>query len=243
MPQLSLSTAGVMTAQPARRIIDWAAATGFRAILIDAARPEFRPRELDRSARRGLASLLRRLELTLAGAELWIPPAHYGDPSNAERAVSAATSAIRLIADLAGLVEADRTLTLTLPRECADEAVSAIEQAAVRHDVRIADCHRPRRAVTQDSPIGAGIDPSLIDADGQSAIDAVITCDTPPLAARWPAPGRRADRAPDPQRYASALSIAGFDADVALDLRDAIDPQNEAPDALERWIQADPFST
>src|SRR5690606_13026801 len=69
-----------------RAPIEAAAKAGFRAVALDASAAGLRPRDLDRSARRDLAALLRRLELAFAGLDLWIPPEHFASPEHADRA-------------------------------------------------------------------------------------------------------------------------------------------------------------
>ena len=238
---LALSTLGVSPECPPRQVIEWAAGAGFRAIMLDSARAGIRPRDLDRSARRGLASLLRRLELRLAGAELWIPSEHYASPTNSERAVAGVLSSIDLLAELAALIETDRTLTLTLPADGADEAISVIAQAAHRAEIRIANAAWPGRKTSDESPIGVCLDPRTIARNDDDPVAITTACHEPPDAARWPFSTSRPEEVIDPLGYASALSIVGFRGDVALDLRDAIDPESDALSALTRWRQTDPF--
>jgi len=243
---LALSTLGVSQSAPPRSVIEWAARSGFRGILLDAARSGLRPRELDRSARRGIASLLRRLELDLGGVELWIPTEHYASPEHNERAINAACSAIDLAADLAGLTAADRTLTLTLPAEGADEAVETIAHAAHRAEVRLANAGKARgnasAGAPDGAPIGRCLDPRAIISGSEDPIEQVLASVHAPAAARWAFSSRRPEEVADPLAYASALSIAGFQGSVALDLRDAIDPETDAIAALDRWRHADPFA-
>ncbi len=239
---LALSTLGVAPQAPSRSVIEWTARTGFRGILLDAARTGLRPRELDRSARRGIASLLRRLELDLGGVELWIPPEHYASSEHNERAINAACAAIDLTAELASLTAADRTLTLTLPAEGADEAVETIAHAAHRAEVRLANAARAQRQSPDGAPIGRCLDPRALARDGADAVQQTIELTQPPAAARWSFASRRPEEVADPLAYASALSIAGFQGAVALDLRDAIDPDADAVAALDRWRHADPFA-
>ena len=244
--ELAISTLGVSTDSPPRQVIERAAGAGFRAIVIDAARQGVRPRDLDRSARRGLASLLRRLELRLAGIELWIPPAHYASPAHSDRALTSTLSAIDLLAELAGLAETDRALTLTLPAQGADEAITTIAQTAHRAEIRIANAAWPQAPSEEndgDAPIGRCIDPRAISRDGEDPIAHVTACRHAPEAARWAYASRRPEEVIDPLVYASALSVVGFQGAVALDLRDSADPESDAGAALARWRRADPFSS
>lgn len=249
--ELALSTLGVSAGVPPRQVIEWAESAGFRSIVLDAARPGIRPRDLDRSARRGLASVLRRLELRLAGIELWIPASHYASPASSDRAVTATLSAIDLLAELAALVETDRTLTLTLPREGAVEATDTIAQAAHRAEIRLACATWPWRPVGVDdnddkddngAPIGRCLDPREISRERGDPVAIVVAGPHAPEAARWAFTSRRPEEVIDPVAYASALSVVGFAGSLALDLRDSADPESDATLALTRWRQADPFS-
>ena len=241
---LALSTLGVSAGLPPRRVIEWASGAGFRSVVLDAARPGVRPRDLDRSARRGLASALRRLELRLAGLELWIPAAHYASPASSDRAVSATLSAIDLLAELAALMETDRTLTITLPAEGAEEAIDTVAQAAHRAEVRLASATWPRRPVEEAgnaAPVGLCLDPRAIIRDRGDPVALVTAWPGAPEAARWAFTSGRPGEVIDPVAYASALSVVGFAGAVALDLRDSADPESDATPALARWRQADPF--
>src|SRR5690606_36014496 len=114
----------------ARAAINWATAAGWRAITLDATAPDTRSRALDNSARRDLASALRRAALAFAGLDLWIPAEHFTRPDTIDRAIAAATSACDLAATLHTLVgSGDRTINLSLPDDAAD-ARSALWSAA-----------------------------------------------------------------------------------------------------------------
>ena len=240
-PHLALSTLSVSPSSPPKKVIEWASGAGFRGILLDSARAGIRPRDLDRSARRGLASALRRLELTLAGLELWIPPQHYASAQHAERALAAVLSSIDLLAELAALVETDRTLTLNLPQQDADDAIATIIETAHRAEITIASATWPPRESTDDAPIGVALDPRAILRNGDDPISIAAASITPPAAARWSYASRRPEEVLDPLGYASSLAVAGFKGAVALDLRDAVDPETDAQAALDAWAQADPF--
>src|SRR5690606_35381914 len=93
-----------------RRSIDRLHELGFRFIQLSATHPGLRPRELDQSARRDLLATLRRRERSPAGVDLWIPPEHFADAAQVDRAVAAAIAAIELAADLGRV-----PLSLALP--------------------------------------------------------------------------------------------------------------------------------
>lgn len=110
--------------------------------MLDGTRDGLRARQLDGTARRGLASLLKRLGLAFDGIDLWIPPGDLCDPIRAERALDAACDAITLAADLhramgaRGLAPA---INITLPssaREGAparDAMLTTDARATLRH--------------------------------------------------------------------------------------------------------------
>jgi sugar phosphate isomerase/epimerase len=173
-----------------RAAIEWAAAVGARAVQLDATAAGVRARDLDRSGRRDLASLLRRLQLTLSGLDLWIPPEHFLNPGRADRALAAAQSAVELAADLARLIDGSPPpqVSLILPDSPPAGLSEAITAAAVSRGARIADhairaivSGQPASAspglvpgmpgptvaahpaqVSADSPIGPGLDPAAL---------------------------------------------------------------------------------
>jgi sugar phosphate isomerase/epimerase len=137
----ALNLAGISFAAPAappatdaRARIEWAASLGVRALQLDATAPDLRPRELDRSARRDVASLLRRLEVGFAGLDCSIPPGHFADPAHVDRAVKATCEALTLAADLAALVPAPGSLGTVDSR--AGRVVAVTLAAAMSPDVR-----------------------------------------------------------------------------------------------------------
>jgi hypothetical protein len=87
-----------------REQLSLARSIGFRAAQLDGTAAGLRARELDRSARRELAALIRRAELGFSGIDLWIPSAHFAEQSSADRAVAATVGALELCADLTRLV-------------------------------------------------------------------------------------------------------------------------------------------
>lgn len=87
-----------------RGLIAWAAAPRRLrpdALVLDVTLPGLRPRELDRSARRDLASIIRRSGLAFAGLDLFIPPRHFADPVHCDRALAAVLAALELATDIA----------------------------------------------------------------------------------------------------------------------------------------------
>lgn len=126
-----------------------AAAAGFRSVRIDATAPDARPRDFDRSARRDLASTLRRAGVKFGGVDLFIPPSHLTDPARADRAVGAVVAALEFASDLARLDEGGAgfsravTMDLSFP-EGADGSGVLVElaRAAERVGGAVADVAR-----------------------------------------------------------------------------------------------------
>jgi len=98
-----------------RERLETAHALGARAVVLDVTLPGLRPRELDRSARRGLFALLRRLELRLDGVDLPIPPAHFTDPARQDRAISVVAETAVFLAEASSLAETTRIVHLAAP--------------------------------------------------------------------------------------------------------------------------------
>ena len=117
LPTLPLSVALLgLTRGGLREQISWAASAGFRAVQINAAAPSTRPRDLGRSARRDLASLLRRLELASSGVDdLFVPPDHLTHPARRSRGRARSREAIDFAADLTSLAGGHPVLSTELP--------------------------------------------------------------------------------------------------------------------------------
>ena len=162
-----------------------------------------RPRELDRSARRDLASVLRRFELELSGVDLWIPPGHFVDGLHSDRAVEAVVEAVRFVVEMVGLVGGSGgsgvgggVVCVTLPAfEEGDVGgdgvglrggvVSAIESAAELVGGVVADCSvgavgsvaagggDREGGLVGGRGIGVGVDPAAVLAGGAD-VDGVV---------------------------------------------------------------------
>lgn len=244
---LSLSIAGLPRIEDAppepRSLIEWAARLGFRCIQLDAAMPGVRPRDLDRSARRDLAALLRRLELGLSGLDLWIPPAHFTDPARAERAIEAAEQAVDLAAAIAQLGAAAPTrpaLAITLPAAVPQEVGQRLSTAAGAAGIRIADHAWPLRPFEAGAPLGPGLDPAAVVLAGEDPARVAAGLPGPPVSARLDdlsSAGRvpPGEGALDELAYLVALEVKGYRAPVVLDLRALPAPRRTAQEVLERW--------
>lgn len=159
-----------------REVIAWIAKSGVRGVQIDATAAGIRPRELDRSARRDLAALLRRSELACSGVDVFIPPEHLCYGATVDRAVSTVLGAIELAADLAVLatgavvtrmsgVRACVSLTLPSGEKGALPGVVSARDAVTRHaesrGVLIADHAWPIDEAVEDPGLGVGLDPAV----------------------------------------------------------------------------------
>ncbi|HRQ71642.1 MAG TPA: TIM barrel protein [Phycisphaerales bacterium] len=227
----------------ARAQIEAVAAAGYRWVQLDAAAPGLRARELSRSARRDLAALLRRCELSLSGLDLWIPEDHFASPEHADRAVAATTQAIALAADLAALTAAPgRIVSIRLPQVTADGVEQSLLDAAQRFDVRIADHALPvREPASADSPLGVGVDPAAVMIAGEdpAALTARIgnrlaslrLSDLDAAGSRVaPGHGRL-----DIDAYIAAASVAGWEGPPVLDLRGVGSPERAMSEFLGEW--------
>lgn len=230
-----------------RALIDWAASLSVRSIQLDATARGFRPRDLDHSARRDLASILRRRQVSLAGVDAFIPPRHLADPATLDRAASAILGAIQLAADLATVAAGRPVVAFETPASLADDVVDQFAIASARLGVTLAD-HRRSTPAPGQSPsaasakLGLGIDPAALLAAGEDVFDTVTKLTSPPEQARLSDhdgaarvhAGSHAGRL-DLPAYAAALSVVGYDRPVVADLRGVPGPAAAAPRVLAAW--------
>jgi len=209
---------------------------GWRAIQLDGAAQGLRARELDRSARRDLAALFRRLNLSLSGLDLWIPPAHFRDAANADRAVAAVESGAVLVSELAGLIaqppapgRGGRLVCIALPGDCPSGVISHLDRACEAHGVMLADHAWPARAPA--GTVGVGVDPASMIFAGADPVAAVSGLASTPIAARLTdlAPTGRVEVGSgagslDRIEYEAALHAGGFEDFLVVDLRGLPDP-------------------
>jgi len=216
-----------------RASLDAARSAGARAVTPDATAPGWRPRDLDRSARRGLAATLRRLELRLAGLDLFIPPGHLADPATVDRAAEAVRAAAGLLAELAALTPADTVLSLERPEGAPEEVSQALADHAQNLGVTLVDFS------PAPTPWARGLDLARVLAAGQDPASRIAT---PPA----PAVIRVADRgATGPctlgqGKLGAAAVRATIDtvapgAVTVLDLTGLPDPAAAAASALRLW--------
>lgn len=248
LPEISVSAYGFSTpASPnPRAAIDAIAHLGVRGITLDAARSGLRPRELGRSARRDLASLLRRVELEFTGLDLWVPPEHFTSPSRAQRAIDAVGQALEMAGELAPLVggRSQAIVSVLLPTDLSAEARTALGAMAQRHGATLADHALVVDGQTPPPGIGVGIDPVFYLTDGSSPAKAATRAGTNLASARLSdttAMGRCAIGASggklDLTGYAGALIVSGRDW-VTLDVREMPEPEVAVAQAIEAWTEA-----
>ncbi|MDX2017418.1 MAG: hypothetical protein SFY95_07245 [Planctomycetota bacterium] len=219
-----------------------AAAAGFRSVRIDATAPDARPRDFDRSARRDLASTLRRAGVKFGGIDLFIPPSHLLDPARADRAVGAVVAALEFASDLARLDEGGAgfaravTMDLSFPEGADGSGVLAeLARAAERVGGAVADVARgigaaPAVQVSPASPaspfMGAELDPGMALVRGvdpvarlhalarAQTLAGVRLSDASSLGRCLPGAGRL-----DVLAFSVALATAGVRGPIVVDLR------------------------
>ncbi|MCC6951764.1 MAG: sugar phosphate isomerase/epimerase [Phycisphaerales bacterium] len=221
---LALGLCGLGEAKAALRR---AAELGYRAVQLDGAAPGMRPRELDRSARRDLASMLRRLGLGVAGVDLWVPKEHFHHGAHTERAVGATVSALELAAELASLGGGSAAVAVVMGVGAAADALAALREAEQRTGARLADhCWPPGAG-------GVGIDPAAVILAGGQPHTEVLRLGAAPVAARLSDLGP-VGRVPagrgklDVTAYEVALATRGYSGPVVLDVRGLLDAWGEA---------------
>lgn len=243
--RLSLAMTGLAACEDVHDLsprgqIDWAASRGARGIQLDVAMAGIRARELGRSARRDLASLIRRRDLRLSGLDLWIPPRHFVNPADQQRATDATIGACELAAELRGILGDGSTIGVSMAlHEATPRAVlDTIGAAAMRCGVLIIDHAWPARVVSVDGPIRVGIDPATLIGAGQSVEKAALALTPIPSAFRlsdFAASGRVAagEGSLDLRAYDVALTTLNWGGAITLDLRGV----REAGAALGRVLQ------
>ncbi len=248
LPEISISAAGYLAQSPSpKAAIEEIHAMGVRGITLDAAASDFRPRELTRSARRDLAASLRRRELEFTGLDLWIPPEHFSDATNAHRAIDAVNQAAEMSSELATLVggRSKAVVSVVLPMEMNQTERDAIGAYAQRVGATIAD-HQPEPPESSNHPagIGIGIDPTMVLMTGKSPGKAVTHAGADLASVRLSdlsAMGRCVVGAQggklDVRGYAGALIVAGQEW-VVLDVREMPEPRVAADRARQAWVEA-----
>ncbi len=243
-PPLAISLAGLSDGPDRpwrpdlRAAIAWAAGLGYRGITLDGAAAGVRARDLDSSARRDLAAVLRRSGVGFAGIDLWIPSAHFADPARTDRAVSAVCEAAALAADLHRNAALGRAAVVHVQMgEAPADVIAAIGKAADRAGALIADFTWPgAKAAAAGFPWGIGLDPAAVFlAGGDPAKEAsrlgreVVAArlsDIGPVGRVPPGAGRL-----DRMSYEVSLATAGYDGPLTVDLRGVAEQARVAAEA------------
>jgi hypothetical protein len=224
-----------------RAALDEAARLGYRAVVLDASTPGLRARDLDRSARRDLASVLRRSELAFCGLDVWIPPEHFASTEHADRASVACAQAIDLAADLSRDARGEAVVSLTLPRSLEGERLTlfggvlrAMLDHADRAGVALADHSLPLGEASADasSPLMLGVDPAAMLLRGLDPVVETARWGSRVRVARWTdadALSRVAPATPsrgrlDLRSYAAIVASTTGATRLTLDLRGVPDP-------------------
>jgi sugar phosphate isomerase/epimerase len=245
--QLVLSVAvGGLPGQP-RSVIDALAAGGWRGVQLDARMRGTRPHELGQSARRDLAGVLKRRQLTLTGIDLWLPEGAFTDPATQERAVDRTIECIQLAADLGA-----SAISTVLPEPAmhADlrPAIGAVLTEAESRGVRVADCSAGAHAEAALRPhvhalgldpaavLTAGGDPVAAVHDWGDRLAAVRLDDVSPTGMRVP-PSVDGSGRLDLMAYKVAVSFAASEigGGVVVDLRQCSDPPSALQQARSAW--------
>lgn len=242
--ELSLSIAGLEPG-PARAwsagtraALEWTASLGYRWVQLDGR--SLKARDLDRGARRDVAALLRRLGLSVSGIDLWIPPDHFASATDADRAVSAATGALELVAELAGLVAGSRpALSLTIPGKPVAGVIEALAAVGAQCGGVVADHAWPVRA---GGTLAVGVDPAALLVAGADPVTEVTKLAAMPVSARLSdlaAEGRVIPGAGglDLAAYDAALAVRGFQGPRVVDLRGLRDQAAAAGSIRRSWSE------
>ena len=231
----------IRTDESPSRAMARCARLGARAIQLDGTAKGLRARELGRSARRDLAAGLRRLELELAGIDLWIPPEHFASGEHADRALAATAGALGLAAELAGLLGAG-SRAIVSARLPDDERVRAhIESAAASAGAVLAD-HATPPSGSGGEWLRLGLDPAAVLGDGGDPIelagsraDRLATARLSDISAGQRAlPGEAGTRV-DPAAYAAVLSLAEGVRHVVIDTGGLERAETRVLGMLDRW--------
>jgi sugar phosphate isomerase/epimerase len=245
-PPLAPTIAAVPLAP--REALHSVAEARFQQVQLSATQVGLRPRDLDRSGRRDLMALMRRLELSPAGLDFLIPPGHYADPVHADRAVGAVLAAVDLAADLGRVA-----VTIELPAAMAQsdsaaghaEVLGAILSHAEKTGVIVANLGDAAMnvdglasAMDIVSLVMKGVSPAAALARVRHVLASVRCSGATETGARVPF-GR--DSRIDPLELQVALSIAGYRNAVVLDARGWPDAMVGLNESAAAWSRAAPF--
>ncbi len=245
IPALPLAPTLAPLGESPRPALDALVEHGFRHVQLSAMLPGLRPRELSDSGRRDLAATLRRKSLAVSGIDLWIPPEHFVDPAQVDRAVAAVRETVELAAVLGRC-----PVSLTLPSPGKEETdfggvVESLADHAMRHGVDLAD-HAVEVSSLHD--LGIGIDPAASLGHGQDPERQVTAhaarlisarlCDLLRSGLRGPV-GDGQEARLDVLAYRVALTTAAYSRPVVVDARQWPDPLGGLEQTREVWSALD----
>jgi len=222
---------------PAAESIPVAASLGIRGVQLDASDPSMRPRDLDASARRDVASRLRRLGLVASGIDCFVPLERFADPERADRAMDAVKGSL-VLAEALGRVP----VCMWLPHSPVGGVSEAIRLEADRRGVPVADFNPACR--DQDAS-SIGVDPAAELAEGRDPVAAVHAHGPRVAAARVVDLLRSGMRGPigepggarlDAAAWRLALELASFPGLPVIDARQWADPEQGIRSSIERWM-------
>ena len=215
---------------------------GYRACQWPGTAPGCRAKDLDRSGRRGVAAALRKRELGLSGIDLWIPPAHFLDPTTVDRAVAAVGEAVGLASELAlGLADSSRprpAVGVLLPIESdlmkdaalvarLHEVVAELARVSAREGIPVAD-HSTDAPARTAAGLAIGLDPVAELAAGRDPAVAAMRAGASLASARLADLSRSGLRLPpleprearlDVDAYLAALDVGGYRRELVVDAR------------------------
>jgi sugar phosphate isomerase/epimerase len=243
---ISLSGLTLHAAAPwsdnARSAIAWACSLAPNAVQLDATMRGVRPRELDRSARREVRSMLTRRGVAMSGLDFFIPVAHYVESAHVDRALAALRETIEMAAEMrdSGVTP---SVSLELPAKIDSGTLSTIEAMSQRAGVTLADHAWPLREAgnASRSSIRVGIDPATLLSAGVDVISEVAKLAESPASARvsdWSSIGRAEAGSTAGQldllAYAVTLSTKQYIRPLVIDLRSVRDQAAIAARVLAR---------
>ena len=150
---LSLSLSGLrlgyaeeISAATLREVLPWIVGLGCRGVQLSATASGLKPRELDRSARRDLAAVVRRVGLVVSGIDCLVPPEHFAKPEYQDRAVAAVNAACGLASEMTALLPAGyptAAVTVLLHRETPSDVQEAMANHAEREGCVLCELNWP----------------------------------------------------------------------------------------------------
>jgi sugar phosphate isomerase/epimerase len=247
---------GAPTTADVHAAVERLAAIGVRGVQWPGTTPSLRPRDLDSSARRGVRSLLDRLELVFTGIDLWIAPAHFLDRERIDRAIGAVDLAVRCAAEIAFVArrssaEEPPIVSVLFPTRTELERSPLADQfraargdllrTAERHGVVVAD----HEALSEASSAGVGVDPVVSFGAQVDPIAAVLAAGNRLASVRLVDFLRSGLRGPigepgearlDVDALRATLDVVGWRGSVVVDARQWRTPLAGIEASLERWV-------